>query len=153
MIKSRHYKHLWMCAVKKCSCCGVEKDFSEFQKRKASKDGMTASCKQCLKKRDSERYANEKERRSEWHKSYMKTDTGKLSHSNASKKWRAANQVRRAAHVILNNAVRDGRIEKLPCFVCGNEQVEGHHPDYDSPLDVVWLCQAHHREIHLRHPR
>lgn len=153
MLRSRHYQLKRKCAVKKCSCCGIEKDFNEFQKRKASKDGLTASCKNCLKKRDSERYEKEKDRRAAWHKSYMKTDEGKASHSNATKKWRQANQVRRSAHVILNNAVRDGRIEKLPCWVCGSFDVEAHHPDYDSPLSVVWLCKKHHKEIHLRHPR
>ena len=48
----------------------------------------------------------------------------------------------------LKMALSRGKLEKLPCFVCGSSDVEGHHPDYDRPLDVVWLCQEHHRQVH-----
>jgi hypothetical protein len=46
----------------------------------------------------------------------------------------------------INARIRNGLIEKLPCLVCGDENSEAHHPDYDKPADVVWLCKAHHRE-------
>jgi hypothetical protein len=45
-------------------------------------------------------------------------------------------------------AIKTGRISPLPCFVCG-KKAEAHHPDYTSPLDVVWLCAAHHKAAHL----
>lgn len=48
----------------------------------------------------------------------------------------------------LNHAVRDGKIRREPCFVCGKGETEGHHYDYDKPLNVVWLCFKHHREAH-----
>lgn len=46
-------------------------------------------------------------------------------------------------------AMRLGRMEKKPCEVCGSEITEKHHPDYNKPLDVVWLCKKHHRRLHL----
>jgi len=47
------------------------------------------------------------------------------------------------------NAVRDGRLTRQPCEVCGRtETVEAHHDDYTKPLDVRWLCRPHHRELH-----
>jgi len=49
---------------------------------------------------------------------------------------------------ILSNAIREKKIERMPCFVCGAEKVEGHHFDYSSPLNVTWLCNPHHREVH-----
>ena len=49
---------------------------------------------------------------------------------------------------MLNNAVRDGRVTKTPCMVCGDLKVEGHHADYSAPLDVVWLCKLHHTQCH-----
>lgn len=37
----------------------------------------------------------------------------------------------------------------LPCAVCGNPEVQGHHTDYNEPLDVMWLCRKHHRLVHF----
>lgn len=40
-----------------------------------------------------------------------------------------------------------GLLKKQPCWVCGEKAI-AHHPDYDRPLDVVWLCQPHHKQTH-----
>jgi len=33
--------------------------------------------------------------------------------------------------------------------VCGSsEYIHAHHDDYDKPLDVRWLCAAHHKQWH-----
>lgn len=41
-------------------------------------------------------------------------------------------------------ALRDGRLEKLPCEVCqAVEGVEAVHDDPAAPLDVRWRCPAH----------
>lgn len=54
-----------------------------------------------------------------------------------------------SARQAVNNAIRDGRMEKEPCSVCGTwEDVQAHHEDYDLPFDVVWLCRQHHAETH-----
>lgn len=139
--------------MKKCTSCGEVKSLDDFQVRKASKDGRTAACRECLKQRDKARYGKEKVMRAERHKQYMTTEAGKAAHSGATARWKERNRLRRAAQVLLNNAVRDGRVKKLPCWVCGSADVEGHHPDYSAPLDVVWLCTEHHKEIHLNNPR
>jgi sigma-70-like protein len=56
------------------------------------------------------------------------------------------------ARVKAQNAVRSGRISKRPCKVCGDENSEAHHEDYDKPLEVVWLCKKHHDEHHRGGP-
>ncbi len=71
-------------------------------------------------------------------------------------KRRAKNAAKRAAHpeqvkagMAVMHALASGRLVKLPCWVCGSEEnIEGHHPSYDLPLDVVWLCRTHHKQLH-----
>jgi hypothetical protein len=64
--------------------------------------------------------------------------------------WKANHPDRRTAHVQLGNAIARGDVTPWP--VCAvpecDKKPEAHHPDYASPLDVVWLCRAHHMQAH-----
>lgn len=64
-----------------------------------------------------------------------------------SQSWRQEFPNRRRAQGLVQHALRSGKLQKLPCMVCGEKAV-AHHPDYDRPLDVVWLCQPHHKQAH-----
>ena len=64
------------------------------------------------------------------------------------KRWQQAHPKARWAHGCLQSAIRRGLVERQPCAVCGHERVDGHHPDYDRPADVVWLCRKHHKAAH-----
>ena len=73
----------------------------------------------------------------------------------ARKKWIAANRhtehfkLQRKAHHAVQQEVRMGRMRRQPCEVCGcNKQIHAHHDDYTKPLEVRWLCVAHHRQHH-----
>lgn len=48
----------------------------------------------------------------------------------------------------VKHAIRDGKMIRGSCSVCGNKKTEAHHPDYSKPLEVVWLCKKHHGELH-----
>ena len=37
-----------------------------------------------------------------------------------------------------------------PCAICGNMGQHRHHPDYDKPFDIVWLCESCHHKLHPR---
>jgi hypothetical protein len=70
-------------------------------------------------------------------------------------KWLAANKgtphfvAQRRAHHIVENEILRKRLTRLPCEKCGTkESVHAHHEDYAKPLDVKWLCVAHHRQHH-----
>jgi hypothetical protein len=52
------------------------------------------------------------------------------------------------ARSLLHYYLRQGLIKKEPCEVCGDPVVDGHHPDYNESLDVIWLCKKHHKELH-----
>ena len=57
---------------------------------------------------------------------------------------------RRKARETLNHYLRDKKIDRKPCEICG-AKAEAHHDDYDKPLEVRWLCFSHHREWHKIH--
>lgn len=59
---------------------------------------------------------------------------------------RARHPGRARARAALAYAVRTGKVQRLPCRVCGSPRSEAHHRDYRKPLDVDWLCFKHHRE-------
>lgn len=82
---------------------------------------------------------------------YARTQAGLTAGARAKKAWQSRNVVKRKAHVIAGNAIRDGRLEKQPCEVCGEAQVHAHHDDYAKPLEVRWLCSKHHNEWHNVH--
>lgn len=63
-------------------------------------------------------------------------------------KWRKRNPRSYLAHLTVQNALRLGLIERQPCTVCGDPKAEAHHDCYDRPLDVTWLCRAHHKARH-----
>ena len=56
--------------MKKCTTCKVEKELTEFHKKKESKDGLRADCKSCKKEYDKEHYQTNKERVKERIKEY-----------------------------------------------------------------------------------
>ena len=51
---------------------------------------------------------------------------------------------------IFANAVAAGTINRPSvCSVClADCKPEGHHPSYDHPLEVVWMCRQCHRDLH-----
>ena len=69
-------------------------------------------------------------------------------HLEGARRWRERNPEKRKAQVAVGNALRDRRLVREPCEVCGAEKVHAHHDDYSRPLEVRWLCRQHHAERH-----
>jgi hypothetical protein len=138
--------------MKTCFKCGERQPLSEFYKHAQMADGHLNKCKTCTKsdvwhhRRDHADSVRAYDRRRA--KDPLRIADG----SRRTAEWRKKYPERWAAHIAVNNAVRDGRLVKQPCQKCGDKKVEGHHPDYGRPLHVVWLCPVHHREIHLAYP-
>jgi len=60
-------------------------------------------------------------------------------------------KLRSNARAYFNSHVSRGLIQKQPCSVCGSSlNIEAHHENYSKPLDVIWLCRKHHKELHLK---
>ena len=60
------------------------------------------------------------------------------------------NKIKRLARATLQKAIKEGTVVRKPCTVCGNEKSEGHHEDYNKPLEVIWLCSECHLKIHKK---
>lgn len=52
------------------------------------------------------------------------------------------------ARSIANQYKKRGHLNPEPCRVCGNSHAEMHHPDYELPRSVVWLCRRCHLDWH-----
>jgi hypothetical protein len=48
------------------------------------------------------------------------------------------------AHVYRNR----GAVKKWPCIFCGNKKSQMHHPDYERPLLIIWMCRDCHVDLH-----
>lgn len=55
-------------------------------------------------------------------------------------------RTRAYTHVLIKR----GHLTRQPCRDCGREPAQAHHPDYDDPRTVIWLCPPHHRAEHDR---
>lgn len=51
---------------------------------------------------------------------------------------------------VLRVYISRGKVKKETCLYCGDIKVEAHHPNYDKPLDVIWMCRKHHVEHHKK---
>ena len=149
--------------TKKCFKCDITKPLSEFYRHPQMGDGRLGKCKECAKADVQENrlihldYYKEYDRgranipsRVLGRMKYSKSEAGKKSVKLSKKKWLANNTVKRAAHILVGNSVRDGKIMKpKKCSVCGlTRRIHGHHDDYAKPLDVRWLCSACHTKWH-----
>lgn len=149
---------------KKCFKCGDVKPLSAFYKHKMMADGHVNKCKECNKRDVRENRAKridyytkyEKKRamlphRVEARKNYSKTPAGKESIKKSTSRWKSKNPIKSLANIIVNNAVRGGKLIKpCKCESCGNVSkiIHGHHDDYALPLSVRWLCPACHNKWH-----
>lgn len=78
---------------------------------------------------------------------YKQTERGKERLQAGGVAWIGRNPEKRAAYIIVGNAVRDGKLVKQSC-ACGNPKSEAHHEDYAKPLEVIWLCRRCHVDLH-----
>lgn len=149
--------------VKTCFKCGAEKPLTEFYVHPAMGDGRLNKCKSCARadvRRNYEANADyyrqyDKLRANLPHRvagriAYAKSDAGKRSANLAKRRFIERNPEKRAAHIAVKNAIRDGRLNRQSCEVANDckGRVEAHHDDYSKPLDVRWLCKKHHDQHH-----
>lgn len=103
-----------------------------------------------LRKREYRQRPEVKARQKEHQAKWMAKPESKAKVLSLVSEWRARHKEKKLAHDAVERAVATRKLSPLPCWTCG-DPAEAHHADYSSPLDVVWLCRKHHKELHAAH--
>lgn len=125
-----------------CTVCKQEKGF-EFYKHRAHRNGYASECIPCSKvmhkKNRNQKLANLRVKR--WVKKH-----GYITQY----KYRKEQPEKELARNRFLRAVKSGKIRRPElCSKCQlKTKVEGHHPDYSKPYDVIWVCRMCHAGIH-----
>lgn len=81
---------------------------------------------------------------------YSRTERGKKANAKGLTASRKRSPEKIAARNSVSMALRSGSVSRAKCRDCGSVRTEAHHHDYSKPLDIVWLCRAHHLAEHAR---
>lgn len=134
--------------MKSCFKCGEVKPLTEYYKHGQMKDGHLNKCKTCAKKDVHTHRHDSPSRAKILAYDVLRGNRQSIEYRN---KYKAEYPKKYKAHCMINNAVRNKKLFREPCEICGKENTHGHHDDYDKPLNVRWLCAEHHRQWHAKH--
>ena len=130
--------------MKECFKCGETKPLSDFYKHKRMADGHVNKCKECNKRDVRKNRAG----KAEYYRSYDRA-RGNRQSIHHTPEYRKKYPNRYKAHSIVGNSIRAKKLFREPCEVCGDfDKIHAHHDDYLKPLNVRWLCAAHHSQWH-----
>lgn len=160
--------------MKKCTKCGVYQDLNNFSPHKRAADGHRSACKKCnceyvkqyyrehREERRAYNYARNRlpevrKKRAEWKKTervraydreYQRQRAQKDYVKRSKALWRLNNPEKKKAE----SQAQWVHKETQPCVWCGhNDRTVRHHPDYNRPLDIMWLCYPCHALWHKKY--
>lgn len=134
--------------MKACLRCFESKALTDFYVHSQMADGHLNICKECVKARvRKHRLENDSVREYDKWRYYNQSKRKENSIKRAND-WRNRNPEKYKAHSVISNAVRDGKIMREPCHICGDKKSHAHYLDYQKPFDVEWLCAKHHQRKH-----
>ena len=130
--------------MKVCFKCRESKPLDQFYKHKQMGDGHLNKCITCAKSDVKNHRQNNIEKIREYDRLRGNRQTPEYLRN-----YRLNNPEKYKATSIVNNAMRDKKLFKEPCEICGDtKNIHAHHDDYSKPLNVRWLCAAHHSQWH-----
>lgn len=116
---------------KGCSHCGRHLPADAFSRNAANVNGLSSWCRECLGMPLSRERPPKNAGSTRVHRPQRTPE-------------------QHAARSAVYNAIKSGRLRRMPCSVCGTTlSVEAHHPDYAKRLEVIWLCRTHHARLHV----
>ena len=111
-------------------------------------NGHLNKCKECTKNDSNKHRSKNLEKIRAYYRARGKIPERIKTNTEINRAWRAEDNRRTAAHNAVARAIRNGSLLRLPCIRCGADKSLAHHEDYDKPLEVMWLCQACHKQRH-----
>lgn len=129
-----------------CFKCGKKKQLKKFYAHKEMGDGHLNKCIVCTKKDTARRYSSPEgqARIREYERKRWRDPERRKRAYGYMRAHRGRYPGKTRARYRVANAVRDGKLMKAACEVCGETRVQAHHEDYRRPLVVRWLCRKHH---------
>lgn len=132
-----------------CKDCGEAKPPTDFYHNGGRRQSV---CKVCWRARVKLRRLTDPKVRA-YDRKRAKSPDRVARQTSITRAWREKNPDAYRAQIALNNAVRDGKVERKPCEVCAQTSgAHAHHKDYAKPLDVIWLCARCHHRLHALFP-
>jgi hypothetical protein len=115
--------------MKLCIDCGKNLPLEMFKENRKYLDGHKRVCRICDDKRP--------RLKREW--TIKKGAVKPLNNKKAKAR-------QRVSYAVSNGLL----VPSSTCQVCGiaSKSIEAHHPDYDKPLFVTWLCKQCHKCVH-----
>lgn len=134
----------------KCQLCGKEKPRRRGKYcHDCSFEGYRRDNRETMASRTREQYYAKKEIKAKQVKEWIDKNRPRVNASNVA--YAKRNRDKMNARQAVQRAIRSGKMQKLPCAVCGCLGVEAHHHkgyEGENRLDVVFLCTKHHGENH-----
>lgn len=136
---------------KECTQCNRALPLTKFHRQLGEK--RASACAECRSKYDKVYYRENRKRVLSRQKQWIKDNRDACNErwSKYRKKlWKTKEgRNRLSAGNAVYQAIKSGRLKRMPCEVCGESKSEAHHHNgYDKEhwLDVQWLCRKHHLE-------
>jgi len=131
-----------------CKKCLQSKELTEFYAHKTY--GYQTWCIDCKRE-----YKREYDKRPNAKANHIRTyerlrDEGYFRDYQREQRQDSRLRVIYLARWYANRMLRNGVIEKQPCAECGKDNSQMHHPNYNEPLLIAWLCGDCHSALHRK---
>ena len=151
--------------MKKCTKCGIEKEESEFYKSQTGHNGLSSHCKICDNIHCHNWYLNNKDHHRKYCKEYEIKNYDKIrkhkkeyvkNHPELRKlkyqRYKKLHSHKLLARALIANYIKKGKLIRPDnCSYCRIKCIpHGHHSDYSKKLEVIWLCNLCHKNLHLK---
>jgi len=143
--------------LRRCYVCGQSKQLTAkfFYTNKVPKyHGFRLECKECThkynisqKRKDIVRKYNISQKGRITAAKYIQSVRGRKQRARQAAIERRRYPEKQKARLIIKQEKKMGRLISKPCIICAEIKTEAHHENYYKPMNIIWLCHLHHREV------